>query len=96
MSNEFSLIVEKRDLKNKSGRKKMFREGNVPGIYYSHDSKESIPFSISKSELLKAQRAETQIYNISVFGASSGRIFSSQAITTTLLNSRPLAICINP
>ena len=77
MSNEFNLNVDKRGLTNKSGRKKMFKEGNVPGIYYSHDSKESIPFSISKSELLKAQRAETQIYNISVGSKKRNVLFKS-------------------
>ena len=55
----------------------MFKEGNVPGIYYSHDSKESIPFSISKSELLEAQRAETQIYNISVGSKKRNVLFKS-------------------
>ena len=77
MSNEFNLNVDKRGLTNKSGRKKMFNEGKVPGIYYSHDSKESIPFSISKSELIKAQKAETQIYNITVGSKKRNVLFKS-------------------
>ena len=77
MSNEFNLTVDKRGLTNKSGRKKMFKEGKVPGIYYSHDSKESIPFSISQSELIKAQKAETQIYNITVGSKKRNVLFKS-------------------
>ena len=77
MSNEFNLNVDKRGLTNKSGRKKMFNEGKVPGIYYSHDSKESIPFSISKKELIKAQKAETQIYNITVGSKKRNVLFKS-------------------
>ena len=48
MSNEFKLTVEKRNLLNKGGRKRSLKDGVIPGVYYSHDSKESIPFSISK------------------------------------------------
>ncbi len=77
MSNEFNLNVDKRDLTNKGGRKKMFRDGKIPGIYYSHDSKESIPFTISKNELIKAQKAETQIYNITVGSKKRNVLFKS-------------------
>ena len=77
MSNEFNLNVDKRDLTNKGGRKKMFRDGKIPGIYYSHDSNESIPFTISKNELIKAQKAETQIYNITVGSKKRNVLFKS-------------------
>ena len=51
MSKEFNLNVDKRDLTNKGGRKRALKEGKIPGVYYSHDSKESILFlSIIKSE----------------------------------------------
>ena len=77
MSNEFNLNVDKRDLTNKSGRRQALRDGKVPGIYYSHDSKESIPFYILKSELSQAQKAETQIFNISVGGKQRNVLFKS-------------------
>ena len=77
MSNEFNLNVDKRDITNKSGRRKMFLEGKIPGIYYSHDSKESIPFTISKDELVKAQKAETQVYNITVGSKKRNVLFKS-------------------
>ena len=77
MSNEFNLNVDKRELTNKGGRKQALRDGKVPGIYYSHDSKESIPFYISKSELFAAQKAETQIFNISVGDKKRNVLFKS-------------------
>ena len=64
MSKEFNLNVDKRDLTNKGGRKRALKEGKIPGVYYSHDSKESLSFYIEKSELGHAQKADTQIFNI--------------------------------
>ena len=77
MSNEFNLNVDKRELTNKGGRKQALRDGKIPGIYYSHDSKESIPFYMSKSELSTAQKADTQIFNISVGGKKRNVLFKS-------------------
>tara|TARA_B110000438_G_C15787648_1_gene639176 strand:+ start:198 stop:875 length:678 start_codon:yes stop_codon:yes gene_type:complete len=77
MSNEFNLVVEKREFVNKGGRKKMLRDGKIPGIFYSHDSKESLPFSIDKKEIVKAQKAETQIYNITVGSKKRNVLFKS-------------------
>jgi len=77
MSNEFSLNVNKRELVNKGERKRARKEGKIPGVYYSHDSKESLPFSIEKKELANAQKADTQIFNISVGGKNRNVLFKS-------------------
>lgn len=77
MSNEFNLNVNKRDLMNKGGRRRALKEGKVPGVYYSHDSKDSIPFYIETSELNKAQKADTQIFNISVGSKKRTVLFKS-------------------
>ena len=77
MSSEFNLIVNKRDLINKGGRKRVLKKGKVPGVYYSHDSKESIPFYIEKTELSHAQKADTQIFNIAVGGKKRNVLFKS-------------------
>ena len=78
MSNEFNLVVDKRELVNKGERRRILKKGDkVPGVYYSHDSKESIPFYIAKSELIKAQRAETQIFDITVGGKKRSVLFRS-------------------
>ena len=78
MSKEFNLSVDKRDLTNKGGRKRNLREGKkIPGIYYSHDSKESIPFYIDKKEIVKAQKADSQIFNITVGSKKRNVLFKS-------------------
>jgi len=46
-------------------------------VYYSHDSKDSIPFYIETSELNKAQKADTQIFNISVGSKKRTVLFKS-------------------
>ena len=61
MSNEFILNVNKRDLCNKGERKRSLKQGKIPGIYYSHDSKESISFYIESKELIKAQKSDSRI-----------------------------------
>ena len=77
MSNEFNLTVDKRELSNKGGRKRALKEGKIPGIYYSHDSKNSIPFYITQKEILNAQKADTQIFNITVGGKKRNVLFKS-------------------
>jgi len=77
MSNEFNLNVDKRDLTNKGGRKRALKEGKIPGVYYSHDSKESVSFYIEKNELSQAQKADTQIFNVSVGGKKRSVLFKS-------------------
>ena len=77
MSNEFNLNINKRDLMNKGGRRRALKEGKVPGVYYSHDSKDSIPFYIETTELNKAQKADTQIFNISVGSKKRTVLFKS-------------------
>ena len=77
MAKEYKLEVEKRDSTKKSDLKKYRKDGKIPGVYYSHDSKESIPFYISKSELSAAQKADTQIFNISVGDKKRNVLFKS-------------------
>ena len=78
MSKEFNLVVDKRELVSKGERKRILKEGiKIPGVYYSHDSKESIAFYIEKSELIKAQRADTQIFDITVGGKKRNVLFKS-------------------
>jgi len=66
MSNEIILDVNKREIVNKGERKRLRKSGKIPGIYYSHDSKESVPFYISKEEINKAQKSDSRIFNINV------------------------------
>ena len=74
---EFKLEVTKRDGSGKKSSKQVRREGGIPGVYYSHNSKESISFSIDKKELFEAQKSGANIFNISVGAKKRNVIFKS-------------------
>ena len=74
---EFKLEVNKREGSGKKASKQVRREGGIPGVYYSHDSKESIPFSIDQKELIEAQKSGAHIFNISVGTKNRNVIFKS-------------------
>ena len=77
MSNENILDVNKREIVNKGERKRLRNDGKIPGIYYSHDSKESIPFYISKNEIHKAQKSDARIFDINVGSKKRSVLFKS-------------------
>jgi len=61
------IEVNKRELSSKKSFVKSLRnQDEIPGIYYSHDSKDSIPFSVSKKTMSEALKADAQVYQISV------------------------------
>ena len=64
---EYKIEVQKRDLSSKkSFVKGLRRSGDIPGIYYSHDSKESIPFLVTQKVLREALKSDSQVYKINV------------------------------
>ena len=77
MGNEFTLEVIKRELSKKRDMKKSRNEGHVPGIYYSHDSKDSIPFYITKTTLRDAYKSGARIFNINVGNKKRTVIFKT-------------------
>ena len=77
MTNEFTLEVTKRDSVSKNEIKQMRKEGKVPGIYYSHDSKNSIPFYIERQVLRQAYKSGARIFNINVGSKKRTVIFKS-------------------
>ena len=46
----------------------MRKEDKIPGVYYSHDSKQSIPLYINTSDLIGAQKSNARIFTINVGG----------------------------
>lgn len=61
------IEVNKRELSNKKSYVKNLRSmDEIPGIYYSHDSKDSLPFSVSKKVMHDALKSDAQVYQISV------------------------------
>tara|TARA_Y100000748_G_scaffold167751_1_gene140290 strand:+ start:5418 stop:6101 length:684 start_codon:yes stop_codon:yes gene_type:complete len=77
MTNEFTLEVTKRDSVSKNAIKQMRKDGKVPGIYYSHDSKNSIPFYIERQVLRQAYKSGARIFSINVGSKKRTVIFKS-------------------
>ena len=78
MAAECKIEVFKRELSNKKSFMKLFRKENkIPGIYYSHDSSESVPLYITKESLIKAQKSGAKIFNIQVGKDVKNVIFKS-------------------
>ena len=75
---EYKIEVQKRDTNNrKSTIRKLRKTDQVPGVYYSHNSKLSIPFSIDKKMLYSALRSDASVYKISVGGKDRDVIIKS-------------------
>ena len=77
MAKEYKLEVEKRDSTKKSDLKKYRKEGMIPGVYYSFDSKSSINFLVSKSEINEAIKSDANIFAINVGGENRNVLFKS-------------------
>ncbi len=77
MAQEFKLDIFKRDDISKSSLKQLRRDGNIPGIFYSYNSKESIPFYIENKTLVEAKKSGARIFNIAVGSNKQTVIFKS-------------------
>ena len=77
MANEYNLDVNKRETQGKSDLKQMRKEKKIPGVYYSHDSKQSIPLYINTSDLTNAQKSNARIFTINVGGKKRNVLFKS-------------------
>ena len=53
------------------------QKGEIPGVYYSATSKESIPISILDSDFYLALKSGARIFNISVGGKKQNVLFKS-------------------
>jgi large subunit ribosomal protein L25 len=77
MAKEYKLEVQKRDSTKKSDLKKYRKDGMIPGVYYSFDSKESINFLVTQSEIKNAIKSDANIFAISVGGDNRNVLFKS-------------------
>ena len=77
MAKEYKLEVQKRKSSRKSDLKRYRKEGMIPGVYYSYDSKESINFLVSQSEINNAIKSEANIFAINVGGDNRNVLFKS-------------------
>ena len=77
MAKEYKLEVEKRDSTKKADLKQYRKAGKIPGVYYSFDSKESINFLVSQSEINNAIKSDANIFAINVGGENRNVLFKS-------------------
>jgi len=77
MAKEYKLEVQKRESSKKSDLKKYRKDGMIPGIYYSHNSKNSINFLVSQIEINNAIKSEANIFTINVGGENRNVLFKS-------------------
>ena len=77
MAKEYKLEVQKRESSKKSDLKKYRKDGMIPGIYYSHNSKNSINFLVSQTEINNAIKSEANIFTINVGGENRNVLFKS-------------------
>jgi large subunit ribosomal protein L25 len=75
MANEYTIKLEKRENFGKKAMRQIRKEDKIPGIYYSHASKESLPFMLDTGELYSAVKSEAHLFNIKVGGKSRTVIF---------------------
>ena len=77
MATEYKLEVQKRDEYGKKASKHLRKNGAIPGIYYSSDSKKSISFSIDQAELRNATKSGARLYSVNVGGKSRTVLFKN-------------------
>ena len=77
MAQEFKLDIFKRDDLTKRGVKGLRLQNNIPGIFYSYNSKESTPFYIKEETLNLAKKSGARIFNIHVEDKKQNVIFKS-------------------
>ena len=77
MAEEFKIEVFKRELLKKSDMKTLRKNNNIPGVFYSFDSNDSVPLYIGKESFVKAQKSGAKIFNISVGKENKNIIFKS-------------------
>ena len=66
MAKEYKIEINKRDAIGKKEVKKLRSEGNIPGVFYSKESNESIPFQVDKKHFNEALKSGANLFNISV------------------------------
>ena len=77
MANEHKIEINKREQTSKKELKKMRKDGNIPGIYYSGGSGESIPIIIAKHDFNLALKSGARIFNIAVGDKKQNVLFKS-------------------
>ena len=75
MADAYKIEVHKRDEMGSRYVKSLRKEGKIPGVYYSSDSKKSIPFYMVDSDLISAFKSGAHLYQVSIGGKLRNVIF---------------------
>ena len=66
MATEYKLEIHHREDFGKKANKVLRKGGNIPGVFYSADSKSSAHFYIDEKELIAAAKSGAHLYKVSV------------------------------
>ena len=77
MANEHKIEINKRDDCTPQGLKQLRRDGNIPGIYYSATSKNSLSIFITQKDYHTAIKSGARIFNILVENKKQNVLFKS-------------------
>ena len=75
MADAYKIKVHKRDKMGSRDVRSLRKEGKIPGVYYSSDSKKSIPFYMVDSDLINAFKSGAHLYLVNVGGKLRNVIF---------------------
>ena len=75
MADAYKIKVHKRDEMGSRDVRNLRKEGKIPGVYYSSDSKKSIPFYMVDSDLISAFKSGAHLYQVSIGGKLRNGIF---------------------
>tara|TARA_B100000945_G_C20406945_1_gene610544 strand:+ start:1032 stop:1733 length:702 start_codon:yes stop_codon:yes gene_type:complete len=74
---DYKIEIFKRDVTSTKSIKKLRKEGNIPGVYYSSTSKSSVPFYITNNSFNEAVKSGARIFNINFGGEKQNVLFKS-------------------
>ena len=77
MANEHKIEINKRENISRQGLKELRKAGNIPGIYYSGGSNESVSIFITKQDFNLAIKSGARIFNILVGDKKQNVLFKS-------------------
>lgn len=77
MAKEYKIEINKRDAIGKKEVKKLRQEGSIPGVFYSKESNESIPFQVDKKHFYEALKSGANLFNIAVGDSKQVVIFKA-------------------
>ena len=77
MATEYKIEINKRDQISRQSLKQLRKDGNIPGIYYSDNAKESLAIFITQKDYQDAIKSGARVFNILVGSKKQNVLFKS-------------------